>query len=66
MAKTYIAKRKTTYKGPPLRSISRGEYDYEFTPGEKEYSGIPGAIAKRIRAQYGDEFEVVETKRRSK
>lgn len=66
MVKTYTAKKKVNYKGPPLRSVSIGEHDYEFEPGEKEYPGIPRVIAEHLRANHGDEFEIAETKRRSK
>jgi len=66
MDKTYTATRKETYKGPPLRSISIGELDYEFKPGLKEHTGIPAEIARHLRTQNSDEFQIAETKRSKK
>lgn len=66
MAKTYTATKKENYKGPPLRSVSIGDLDYEFKPGEKEYTGIPAEIAQHLKSHNSDEFQIAETKRSKK
>ena len=66
MAKTYTATKKDGYKGPPLRSLSIGDLDYEFKPGQKEYTGIPAEIARHLKSHNSDEFQIAETKRSKK
>jgi hypothetical protein len=66
MDKTYTATKKDSYKGPPLRSVSIGDLDYEFKPGLKEYTGVPAGIARHLKAHNSDEFQIAQTKRSKK
>jgi len=66
VANTYTAKRKAAFKGPFLRSVSIDNFDYEFDPKLKEYSGIPAEIAGHLMINNSDEFEIVKPRRRKR
>lgn len=66
VVKTYTAKRKPSFKGPPLRSVSIGESDYDFHPRLEKYNGIPAAIAEHLKREHSSEFEITKTRRRKK